>query len=46
LNFWTGVRGLNIPVDVMVPPQLLRDFHNAVRKNKLKSEVFILDVQK
>lgn len=46
LKFWTGVRGLNIPVDVMVPPHLLRDFHNEVRKNKLKSEVFIPDVQK
>jgi len=46
LNFWTGVRGLNIPVDVMVPPHLLREFHSAVRKNKLNSEVFIPDVQK
>jgi len=46
LNFWTGVRGLNIPVDVMVPPHLLKEFHSAVRKNKLNSEVFIPDVQK
>jgi len=46
LNFWTGVRGLNIPVDVMVPPHLLKEFHSVVRKNKLNSEVFIPDVQK
>lgn len=46
LNFWTDARGLNIPVDVMVPPHLLSEFHSAVRKNKLNSEVFIPDVQK
>jgi hypothetical protein len=35
-----------MPVDIMVPPQLLRDFYTAVRKNNLKSEVFIPDVQR
>ena len=46
LNFWTDARGLNIPVDIMVPPHLLSQFHSTVRKNKLSSQVFIPDVQK
>jgi len=46
LNFWTSVRGLNKPVDVMVPPHWLTEFYSVVRKNKLNSEIYIPDVQK
>lgn len=45
LNFWASVRGLNMPVDIMVPPHLLRDFHSAVRRNNLNSDLIIPDVQ-
>ncbi|KDR22871.1 Zinc carboxypeptidase A 1 [Zootermopsis nevadensis] len=46
LDFWTSPRGLNTSVDIMVPPHLLRDFYNMVRKNNLKTKIFIKDVQK
>ncbi|PNF39269.1 Zinc carboxypeptidase A 1 [Cryptotermes secundus] len=46
LNFWTSARSLNRPVDVMVPPHLLRDFYETARRNQLTTEIFIDDVQK
>jgi hypothetical protein len=46
LDFWTSPRELNTPVDIMVPPHLLRDFYNEIRKNNLKTKIFIKDVQK
>jgi hypothetical protein len=30
----------------MVPPHLLRDFYTTVRRNRLKAELFIEDVQR
>jgi hypothetical protein len=46
MDFWTSARGLNRSVDVMVPSHLIRDFYNAVRRNNMKTKIFIRDVQK
>lgn len=44
-SFWTDVRGINAPVDIMVPPHLANDFQDFLSLQHLSSEVFIENVQ-
>nr|QEI22872.1 putative zinc carboxypeptidase [Oryctes rhinoceros] len=44
-NFWSGVEGIEQPVDIMIPPHLINDFQDFLSLQQLTSEVFIDNVQ-
>ncbi|KAJ8950618.1 hypothetical protein NQ318_010817 [Aromia moschata] len=44
-DFWSDVRALNRPVDIMVPPALQNEFENLVETHQIQSELFINDVE-
>ncbi|EFA05749.1 Zinc carboxypeptidase A 1-like Protein [Tribolium castaneum] len=45
-DFWTSVRGVNQPVDVMVPPHYKHRFNDFIRLNEFDAQIYIPDVQK
>ena len=45
LQFWVGPNRIQSPVDIMVPPHMLPLFAEIVGGLKLKSEVYISNVQ-
>ena len=45
LDFWKEPRGLNIPIDVMVPPGHAKTFVQLMRAFKIDYRVKIADVQ-
>ncbi|RZC41101.1 zinc carboxypeptidase [Asbolus verrucosus] len=45
-DFWTAIRGVGYPVDVMVPPHLKYRFNDVINSGEFDAEVYISDVQK
>lgn len=44
-DFWSRMKGMGLPVDIMVPPELRRDFENVTYSNKIPVSVKINNVQ-
>lgn len=44
-NFWTDIKNVAMPVDVMVPPHLSSDFQDLISNHKMSSSLKINNVQ-
>lgn len=44
-NFWTEIKTVGVPVDIMVPPHLLENFESMISSLAFPSKVMIRDVQ-
>lgn len=44
-DFWTGVKAVDVPVDVMVPPHFKEEFDHLLENVAVDMNVFIEDVQ-
>jgi hypothetical protein len=44
-DFWTAVRGVGYPVDIMVAPHLKYRFNDIINSGEFDAEVYISDVQ-
>lgn len=45
-HFWTQIKDVGLPVDIMVPPHMSADFENIVSSNAIPTTVMISNVQK